>query len=176
LQFHRLKDERLTSFTDRHVARHRQRDAEAGGEGLGFVESRKKLWRDVDGRIVQKRPSRVDIGRLMMREESLDLGPQSPTVLSDCCHAQQAVQTEPSSSERLSSRGDLPTHKSTPPKETAPHLGFTEAFLGFDMYEFLASSPWDFQTNGTEMQLDDPVNATTNQGRKAFHGGTSILY
>ena len=39
------------------MARHRQRDQEAGGEGLGVVETRKRLWEDIDGSVVQNRPS-----------------------------------------------------------------------------------------------------------------------
>lgn len=41
----------------RHEERHKQKDEEAGGEGLGIVETRKRLWRDMDGNIVSKRPS-----------------------------------------------------------------------------------------------------------------------
>jgi hypothetical protein len=39
------------------MARHRQRDQEAGGDGLGVVETRKRLWEDVDGSVVKNRPS-----------------------------------------------------------------------------------------------------------------------
>lgn len=38
------------------MLRHQQKDAEAGGEGLGIVCTRKRLWRDADGNIVTKRP------------------------------------------------------------------------------------------------------------------------
>lgn len=38
------------------MARHRQKDLEAGGEGLGVVETRKRLWEDVDGTVVKNRP------------------------------------------------------------------------------------------------------------------------
>lgn len=38
------------------MLRHRQKDEEAGGEGLGVVCTRKRLWRDADGNIVTKRP------------------------------------------------------------------------------------------------------------------------
>jgi len=41
---------------DRHMLRHQQKDEEAGGEGLGVVCTRKRLWRDPDGNIVTKRP------------------------------------------------------------------------------------------------------------------------
>lgn len=46
----------LTSAEDRHMLRHQQKDEEAGGEGLGIVCTRKRLWRDADGNIVTKRP------------------------------------------------------------------------------------------------------------------------
>lgn len=39
------------------MARHRQKDEEAGGYGLGVVETRKRMWRDADGNIVAKRPT-----------------------------------------------------------------------------------------------------------------------
>lgn len=39
------------------MARHKQKDDEAGGYGLGVVETRKRMWRDVDGNIVTKRPT-----------------------------------------------------------------------------------------------------------------------
>ena len=43
--------------TDRHLMRHKQKDEEAGGIGLGVVETRKRSWRDVEGNLVTKRPS-----------------------------------------------------------------------------------------------------------------------
>lgn len=40
------------------MARHKEKDDEAGGEGLGVLATRKRLWRDVDGNIVNaRRPS-----------------------------------------------------------------------------------------------------------------------
>lgn len=37
------------------MARHREKDAEAGGEGLGKLQTRKRLWRDSTGAVVAKR-------------------------------------------------------------------------------------------------------------------------
>jgi len=37
------------------MARHKEKDDEAGGEGLGFLATRKRLWRDADGNIVNCR-------------------------------------------------------------------------------------------------------------------------
>ncbi|KAG9239301.1 fungal-specific transcription factor domain-containing protein [Amylocarpus encephaloides] len=42
---------------DRHMDRHKQKDDEAGGYGLGVMETRKRLWRDSEGNIVTKRPT-----------------------------------------------------------------------------------------------------------------------
>jgi hypothetical protein len=40
---------------DRHMIRHREKDDEAGGEGLGRLQTRKRLWRDSTGAVVAKR-------------------------------------------------------------------------------------------------------------------------
>ncbi|KAK8236441.1 fungal-specific transcription factor domain-containing protein, partial [Phyllosticta capitalensis] len=42
---------------ERHMQRHRQKDEEAGGEGHGILNTRKRMWKDVDGKIVTKRPN-----------------------------------------------------------------------------------------------------------------------
>ncbi|PMD40521.1 hypothetical protein L207DRAFT_340334 [Hyaloscypha variabilis F] len=45
------------------MARHKEKDDEAGGEGLGILATRKRLWRDSDGNIVNaRRPSYVQDG------------------------------------------------------------------------------------------------------------------
>ncbi|KAI1413852.1 fungal-specific transcription factor domain-containing protein [Hypoxylon sp. FL1857] len=41
---------------ERHMSRHKQKDEEAGGEGIGTLNTRKRMWKDHDGRIVQKKP------------------------------------------------------------------------------------------------------------------------
>ncbi|KAL3417450.1 C2H2 finger domain transcription factor [Phlyctema vagabunda] len=46
---------RRRDLLDRHMARHKEKDDEAGGEGLGFLATRKRLWRDADGKIVNAR-------------------------------------------------------------------------------------------------------------------------
>ncbi|KAH8602034.1 fungal-specific transcription factor domain-containing protein [Bisporella sp. PMI_857] len=40
---------------ERHMARHKEKDDEAGGEGLGKLLTRKRLWRDSTGAIVSKK-------------------------------------------------------------------------------------------------------------------------
>ncbi|KAF2148167.1 hypothetical protein K461DRAFT_325084 [Myriangium duriaei CBS 260.36] len=46
---------------ERHLERHRRKDEEAGGVGLGVVGTRKRLWRDIDGSIVEDRPEQSRI-------------------------------------------------------------------------------------------------------------------
>ncbi|KAI1463007.1 fungal-specific transcription factor domain-containing protein [Daldinia caldariorum] len=41
---------------ERHMNRHKQKDEEAGGAGVGTLNTRKRMWKDHDGRIVQKKP------------------------------------------------------------------------------------------------------------------------
>ncbi|KIW81662.1 hypothetical protein Z517_04688 [Fonsecaea pedrosoi CBS 271.37] len=51
---------RRRDLLERHVQRHRQKDAEAGGEGLGNLATKKRLWRDSAGRIVNaSRPQKT---------------------------------------------------------------------------------------------------------------------
>lgn len=40
---------------DRHMVRHKEKDDEAGGEGLGHLATRKRLWKDADGNIITGR-------------------------------------------------------------------------------------------------------------------------
>lgn len=43
------------------MARHKEKDDEAGGEGLGHLATRKRLWRDADGKVIQgRRPYQQD--------------------------------------------------------------------------------------------------------------------
>jgi hypothetical protein len=44
-------------MAERHLNRHRQRDEEAGSEGRGVLNTRKRSWKAPDGRVVPKRPS-----------------------------------------------------------------------------------------------------------------------
>jgi hypothetical protein len=45
------------------MARHKEKDDEAGGEGLGILATRKRLWRDANGNIVNaRRPSYTQEG------------------------------------------------------------------------------------------------------------------
>lgn len=52
------------------MARHKEKDDEAGGDGLGVLATRKRLWRDASGKIVNtRRPSCTQEGRSSCRVE-----------------------------------------------------------------------------------------------------------
>ena len=39
------------------MARHRQKDEEAGADGCGILNTRKRMWKDDEGKIVTKKPA-----------------------------------------------------------------------------------------------------------------------
>ncbi|EOA88745.1 uncharacterized protein SETTUDRAFT_73803, partial [Exserohilum turcica Et28A] len=43
------------------IARHRQKDEEAGAEGCGVLNTRKRMWKDAEGKIVTKKPTLVSV-------------------------------------------------------------------------------------------------------------------
>ncbi|KAF2270332.1 hypothetical protein CC78DRAFT_538885 [Lojkania enalia] len=47
----------LPRVDERHIARHRQKDEEAGAVGCGILNTRKRMWKDADGNIVAKKPA-----------------------------------------------------------------------------------------------------------------------
>jgi hypothetical protein len=58
------------------MARHKEKDDEAGGEGLGHLATRKRLWRDADGKIVNARRPYKQNG-VKRRQLSPEQGPRS---------------------------------------------------------------------------------------------------
>lgn len=50
---------------DRHMNRHRQKDLEAGGEGCGVLDTRKRAWKAPDGSVAERRPH--SLGRVPAR-------------------------------------------------------------------------------------------------------------
>ncbi|KAH8805537.1 hypothetical protein F5884DRAFT_450170 [Xylogone sp. PMI_703] len=59
---------RRRDLLERHLQRHKEKDDEAGGEGLGILATRKRLWRDANGNIVNsRRPSLSDSKEIARR-------------------------------------------------------------------------------------------------------------
>ena len=63
------------------MARHKEKDDEAGGEGLGILATRKRLWRDADGNIVNaRRPSYTQEGTKRRQITRADRKPSRTTI------------------------------------------------------------------------------------------------
>lgn len=112
------------------MLRHQQKDEEAGGEGLGVVCTRKRLWRDADGNIVTKRP------RSMQRSNA------SSTSFED--HTSDHQDSGP------------PVYE--PPVSPPPSLSSTEARMQDDFSCFVA--PEDLQNGFDFPPLMDTGNET----------------
>ncbi|OTB01071.1 hypothetical protein M426DRAFT_223485 [Hypoxylon sp. CI-4A] len=68
---------------ERHMSRHRRKDEEAGGEGV--LNTRKRMWKDHAGQIVQKKPvEKTALGNANLGTSSIPQtdGPISPPVSS----------------------------------------------------------------------------------------------
>jgi hypothetical protein len=120
----------LTLTQDRHMLRHQQKDAEAGGEGLGVVCTRKRLWRDADGNIVTKRPRTT----------------------------QQSNASTASFEDSTSNDQDNPPQLHEPPVSPPPSLSSAEARMQDDFSCFVA--PEDLQTGVDFPPLMDAGNET----------------
>lgn len=155
---------------DRHMARHRQKDEEAGGEGLGVIESRKKLWRDPEGNIVNKRPASVEACKASTKKQATDTNPSGQAVLIDGCNAQAPLHAEPLSPPRSMLSSESFEHFSHQLPELPDDQDFIGSATGQDptMFDFLANSSWG-STSGNafnlqgDMPLDDMFNADTGK-------------
>ena len=64
------------------MARHKEKDDEAGGEGLGVLATRKRLWKDVDGNIVNaRRPSCTQEGTKRRQISRADRNSSQTTII-----------------------------------------------------------------------------------------------
>ncbi|KAF2146659.1 uncharacterized protein K452DRAFT_323781 [Aplosporella prunicola CBS 121167] len=100
---------------ERHMARHRQKDAEAGGgEGSGTLNTRKRMWKDADGNIVTKRPN---LGPSTVHpsppSEQQRLSPATPEDATRAAPAEAPI--SPPISSTLSSHSDGYGHSSEDP-------------------------------------------------------------
>ncbi|OAL26966.1 hypothetical protein AYO22_03910 [Fonsecaea multimorphosa] len=154
-----------SDLLDRHVARHRQKDEEAGGEGLGIVESRKRLWRDANGNIVRDRPSHSYLRRQLMRMQSLDLAQQSAQIpmFMSYLNSPKSIDAERPSPSKSKSGAESAVSQSQEAEGFPQNQGLIETALGFDMFEFMARSSWDFSTDDMEMQVNAPLEEAQNE-------------
>jgi hypothetical protein len=152
-------------MVDRHLTRHQQKDEEAGGEGLGVIETRKKAWKDANGNIVSKRPDQGDMCRSTAKRRAIE----------PLNHVQHEVQglTEAGGFPNSALRHAEPI---SPPKSmlSAESLdGYSHLMPQFltdtslneptsttDIFDFLANSSWGSQVaqNSVNAQLDLPFD------------------
>lgn len=127
------------------MARHRQKDLEAGGDGLGVIESRKRLWRDGDGNIVSKRPSQdQDQDQAQAptpKKQAVAAFTKSQQHAMESYNTQMSLRADPLSPPKsmLSSESlDQTTH----PLPELLDQNFLDPIAGSDMFDFLANSSW----------------------------------
>lgn len=155
------------------MARHRQKDEEAGGEGLGIIESRKKLWRDAEGNIVNKRPAQGEACRLSAKKQATAANypqPTASTITSEGSNPQTMIHAEPLSPPKSMLSAESLDHFSHQLPELPNDQDFIEHTAGPDMFDFLANSSWGSHTSTTfdisgEMPLDDMFNPDTGKPR-----------
>ncbi|KAK5198791.1 hypothetical protein LTR99_007725 [Exophiala xenobiotica] len=151
------------------MARHRQKDEEAGGEGLGVIESRKKLWKDADGNIVNKRPAEGEACRTSAKKQSTEPNHSNQTgssVLVEGYNPQAGLHAEPLSPPKsmLSAESfELFSHQLP---ELPDDQDFIEPTAGPDMFDFLANSSWGSSSSNSfgmqpEISFDDMFNPDT---------------
>lgn len=165
---HPPPSEIITTSLDRHMARHRQKDEEAGGEGLGTIESRKKLWRDRDGRIVSKRPHDGNATKPPTKKQATQSREQVHNMPNEDFADQTALHAEPLSPPKSMLSAESFDHMSQPLPEP-DRRDFAEAVPGPDMFDFLANSSWGIQPlhaslhSQVEMPFEDPFNPDTGK-------------
>ena len=166
-----------SDLLDRHLARHRQKDEEAGGYGLGVVETRKRMWRDADGNIVTKRPT-LSSNNPAATSQSISNFENEPQPGNDSYADMTQNQEPPLTPRSVGSYSSLNGQR-----QTSTTGGISEDQWGIDlstnstnnlpdMCEFLTNSSWGAQqsqplSNMAHNPFDDMFNPDT--------GSTSIL-
>ena len=139
---------------DRHMIRHKEKDEEAGGEGLGHLATRKRLWRDANGNIVnERRPYRqegVKRQHLSSTEESAETRDQlQDDSLKSRTTARPSLPTSIPSTEHRS----IEQHggHGLPSDTWGVELNPVQAAWNSDSSEFLCNADWGNQQNQNDM-------------------------
>ncbi|KAI9741546.1 MAG: hypothetical protein M1818_004352 [Claussenomyces sp. TS43310] len=139
------------------MARHKEKDDEAGGEGLGHLATRKRLWRDASGNIVNaRRPYQQDGAKRRQLNSSRktadtyreDLAAMSPYA-AGTRHQRVAPPSPPTSVPSTGSSGLLqdswPLDPSLPPSNDS----------NGDQFDFLCNASWGSQSFPNFMEPPD---------------------
>ncbi|KAI1340308.1 fungal-specific transcription factor domain-containing protein [Xylariaceae sp. FL0016] len=137
---------------ERHLARHRERDLEAGGEGTGTLNTRKKLWKDHDGRIVQRKPVVHTSGGDGIHQESFEALGEEPI-------------SPPTSSQGSDQANENGVPSSSYIEDNNALQSYPSAGLSCEPQEFWgsapASQPEGFMQTQLDMNFDDIFQSDT---------------
>lgn len=170
------------------MARHKEKDAEAGGEGLGKLLTRKRLWRDSTGQIVAKRRpehekrSRISVSSSQSGNTSNGLAEVGDSCQSPDRNNSTSSQTGPllsppgshsmpesvSGIENLENAHGADSTEQWPIPMDDPTPPLPQLDLGADSYDFLCNAAWGSQplqsTNpGADLPFDDIFGPDTGK-------------
>lgn len=154
------------------MTRHKEKDDEAGGEGLGQLLTRKRLWRDSNGQIVAKRRPEHEKRRRSPISHKGDFSDTQHSFVDSSKAAPPSDQAaEPISPPRslrdsVSTGGSDKTLVSESPKHHWPIVGDSNSPLqgtsvSVDSYDFLCNASWGSQplqdqtSIGSDLPYDD---------------------
>ncbi|KAE8449879.1 hypothetical protein EG329_007356 [Mollisiaceae sp. DMI_Dod_QoI] len=139
------------------MARHREKDEEAGGEGLGRLQTRKRLWRDSNGAVVAKRRPELEkkrrtSGHSRNRNSSVNqavevesaIYPQNHAPISPPGSSQDHQSNGPDPVES-SGRSDLPPAEELWPMSIGDVSMMDQAGAMAEPYDFLCNASWGSQ-------------------------------
>lgn len=136
------------------MTRHREKDEEAGGEGLGRLQTRKRLWRDETGTVVAKRRPELE-NKIRTSSHSKNIEGSANCGSGDFrTHPQQDLTpiSPPGSSQDHHSTGpdiEVPEHSGLPVTGTGPMLIedvlLDQAGTMPEPYDFLCNASWGSQ-------------------------------
>lgn len=165
---------------DRHMMRHKQRDEEAGGEGLGVIETRKRMWRDIDGNIVSQRPSLPNQAQRTSAQVSQEQSPSNrssqPAPEVQAPPSQPGNEVLPESSEQSAQYRIevLPGEEWQQSNFIPPTRQGDQA--GADMFDFLANSTWGQNQSQTTTGTSNGSDARMFEDVFNPDTGTSIRW
>ena len=153
------------------MTRHREKDEEAGGEGLGKLLTRKRLWQDSTGAIVSKKRPEHDKKR--KRSAALRKGTPSKQQLrldSNACSSDAAILSPPESRHSNSNRSSdiVDAEKIGHAQLIDPSLSIAQWPLnGIDTsfstdpwpddYDFLCNASWRSQPSQTDIYRNNDL-------------------
>ena len=159
------------------MIRHKEKDDEAGGEGLGHLATRKRLWRDTNGNIVNaRRPYRQDCVKrqhLSSAEESTEMSDHLPNNSSK--NRTTAPPSPPTSILGAGNRGiEQYGGNGLLPDTWGVELNPVQPAWTYDSSDFLRNADWGNQqyqnevTSSFDMPYDDIFKPDTG----TFMGGS----